>query len=438
MEDITGNRLHIFTLLVNRNSDIPKVRLKAKKLAQVSYFKRLKMVEVATAASELSRALIKFSKGGKISFYFVSSGEKDEARAGIKIYAQGNRACYKTYSDKNNNEGCIFSLSELRSIYPFLGLFKVFDYMDILGGYNGSPLKVVGIKWSERISWQELEKREKDIRDEIFPKDEDVYIENLRIKHEEVLRLLKEKARQNRRLERMNKELLGLSRDIEALAQERTLAEIALKVADKVRNPATAIGGLARSLLKKAKVDEATKKKIEAIFNEAQKLEKIVKNFENVARLNVQFFTNQDLNKLVKEVIEEFLPRFEAKKGIKVQLNLSKEPIIIRANKKILKIALLHVLRNAIDVSKPGKDVIVQVVRDDNGPKVMISDSGPGLPKHIKDIILKGELPSVGGLGLSVVHQILLEHQGSLKFEDKEGGGSIIIFEFPKRWKEQF
>ncbi len=437
MENIVEDKLHIFTLLVNKDSDIPKVRLKAKKLAQVSYFQRLKVVEVSTSASELARAVIKFSKGGKISFYFVSSTKG--SKAGIEIYVKGNRSCYRKYIDRDTrSEVCMFSISLLRSIHPFLGLSKIFDYMEILGGYDGSALEVVGIKWSENVSWQELQRREKEIRDEIFPKDEDAYIENLRIKHEEVLRLLKEKARQNRRLERMNKELLSLSRDIEALTQERTLAEIALKVADKVRNPATAIGGLARSLLKRAKVDDVTKKKIEAIFNEAKKLETIVRNFENVAKLNVQFFKNQDLNKLVREVVEEFLPRFEAKKGIKIRLNISKEPIIIKANKKILKIALLHVLRNAIEVTTPGEEVIVEVIRDDGVPKVKISDKGPGLPKEVKDMISEGALPTKGGLGLSAVRQILLEHQGMLSFKDRDGGGTTIILEFPKRWKEQF
>ena len=432
MEDIVEDRLHIFTLLVSKDSDIPKVRLKAKRLAQVSYFKKLKVIEVSVSASELARALIKFSKGGKFTFYFVSS---KQGMAGIEISIEGNRPLDKEEGLDGESSAC--SLSKLKTLYPFLGLSRIFDYMEILGGCD-KPLKVVGIKWSERISWQELQKREKEIRDEIFPKDKDAYIENLRIKHEEVLRLLKEKARQNRRLERMNKELLSLSRDIEALAQERTLAEIALKVADKVRNPATAIGGLARSLLKKAKVDENTKRKIEAIFNEAKRLEEIVRNFENVARLNVQFFTNQDLNKLVKEVIEEFLPRFEAKKGIKIRLNLAKEPVNIKANKKILKIALLHILRNAIDVTKAGEEVIVEVVRDNGVPKVMVKDRGPGLPQEVKDMILEGKLPTTSGLGLSAVRQIMLEHQGTLMFKERDGGGTTVILEFPKRWKERF
>ncbi len=432
-KDIVKDRLHIFTLLVSKDSDIPKVRLKAKMLAQVSYFRKLKVIEVSTSASELARALVKLSNGGKISFYFVSS---HKGRAGIEISVEGNSPCYK--QEKEGGNLCVLSLKDLKELHPFLGLSKIFDYMEVLGGYNGTPLKVVGIKWSERISWEDLQRREKEIRDEIFPKDEDAYIENLRIKHEEVLRLLKEKARQNRRLERMNKELLSLSRDIEALAQERTLAEMALKVADKIRNPATAIGGLSRALLKKAKVDESTKVKIKAIFNEAKKLEEIVRNFENVARLNVQFFTKQDLNQLVKEVVEEFLPRLEAKKGIKVKLELSKEPIIIKANKKILKIALLHVLRNALDVSDEGKEVLIRVELNEEGPRVIVGDRGPGLPKEIREIILEGKTPTTKGLGLSAVRQILIEHQGRLLFEDRKEGGTMIIFAFPKRWKEQF
>jgi len=431
--NIIKDRIHLITLLVKTNLDIPNVRSKAKLLAQTSYFHKLKVVEISTAASELARSILSFSKTGKITLYFVCSQEN---MGGICIDAQGKHPCY---TRNTNNQTCFINIHALKSQHPFPALNKLFDYMEILGGFGGTPLRIKGIKFSNTVTWEELQRREKEIRTEIFPKDANYYIENLRMKHEEVLQLLKEKTQQNNRLERMNKELLTLTKDLEAMAKERTLAEVALKIADKVRNPATSIGGLAKSLLKKTDPSDPTAKKIQAIYKEAVTLEKIVKNFEQLAGMNVQHFIQEDLNLLVKDVVQNLLPSLEGKRGIKINVDIPSSPILVKANRKFLKIALLHVLRNALDVSPPGEKILVQVLRGENGPEIRVIDQGKGMSEKVKKVI-SGDQPvtSGSGLGLSLVRQILSEHQGTLKIRKQPLGGTAVIFAFPNRWKEQF
>src|SRR3990172_3191163 len=53
-----------------------------------------------------------------------------------------------------------------------------------------------------------------------------------------------------KRMEQINLELMNLNQDMESIISERTLNMIALSIADKIRNPATVIGGTAQRILK--------------------------------------------------------------------------------------------------------------------------------------------------------------------------------------------
>lgn len=95
--------------------------------------------------------------------------------------------------------------------------------------------------------------------------------------------------------------------------------------------------------------------------------------------------------------------------------------------------ALVNLLRNAVQSSAPGK-VVLSWGMDDEWAWYQVDDSGPGIPEEIRPKIFEPffTTKNVGagtGLGLSVAHGIIEEHNGRIEvFESDLGGACFRVF----------
>ena len=425
-------RLHILTLAIKRDKDIPRVRAKAKLLARTAGFNRLAIIQTATAGSEVARLLLNKYKGGRVVMSLVNA-RKAHFGVGIELLFESAAEGAAPPS----NVVCQLPLEALGSGLSS-GLSRVLDFFEISGGCNDFPIKLMCLKFGSQVSWETLEEKQIALRRDIFADTEESYMENLRAKHDEVLRLLREKSEQNVKLDRANTELLELSQNLEALAQERTIAEMSLAIADQVRNPAVAIGGLSKILLRIECITDEDRPKILAITKQAAKLEKIVAEFDNLAERQSKLFIDDDLRLIVEETASLWKSHREFPEiGLKV--TALKDPITIKANRHTLKIAIQHLFRNAAAASVSGDEIAVRVTREEGRPLLIISDKGSGMTPSIQEKLFKEPFTSRqqgAGLGLILARQIINEHQGSIELESEPGAGTVVFVSFPIRWQE--
>ncbi len=425
MDQSINNKLHIIRLVIKKLSDIPKVRAKAKTVAELLQFPRLARTQIATAASEATRMVLILSKGGLLDISAVPGND------------HGKSALFLSFQGAEGMNGLRSASESTLNSKVISGIKAVMDEVS-LTAEPGTPLSLEFKKSGSPVSWHEFPSLAQTLREELFKDTEELAQENLKAKHEEVLRLLKELSHKNHELNKANRELLQLSNDLEALAHERTVAELGLRIADKVRNPAMVIGGLARTLLKKAGLDEDLASKLQAIFKEAAHLEKIVREFESLALTQQRFLKSVDLRKLLVEVIKTWSPAL-AKKKLKVKTRFAPEPVKITANPQTLKVAILHILRNSSDASPEGGTIVIEAGRKENRPFLTVQDSGPGIPKEIMDKLFKASVstkPAGTGLGMLLVKHIVEEHQAEIKIDTRPGTGTRVSILFPARWRE--
>lgn len=240
-------------------------------------------------------------------------------------------------------------------------------------------------------------------------------------------RLAKDRAR----IHRISRELLSLNQNTEAIVTERTRTELALKVAHEIRNPVMVIGGLAGRLLKNNIPLEERRKKLEMIRKQADRLNAIVRRFENFQVATNWAFTQQTAEKLIVNAIDLIMPEAE-KKGIEIKFQAAKAPVIIEANGYLIKMALIHCLRNAIEASSTGQQIEVSTERTDVGVIIRIKDRGRGIPEDIMKALFDsscGIKSKRRGLGLAVVKQIVEEHGGSITISSAiHAGTEVEIF----------
>ena len=239
-------------------------------------------------------------------------------------------------------------------------------------------------------------------------------------------------------IEAVNFDMTELNKELVTIGAERTMNIMALTVADKVRNPATVIGGLCRRILDKEKVSGRLGDNLNNIIEEANKLEEIVNDFQTLLKNKQSMFKLYDLNRTVKSVIS-VIKKDAASRTIKITADISEEPLKINMQKHLLRIALFHIMRNSIEATPEGGIITVKTFLDGDNAAIKVSDTGYGISREDVERIFDpffSTKKSGFGMGLPLAKQILHEHLGELRLESKPGKGTVFDITFPIRWKE--
>ena len=98
-------------------------------------------------------------------------------------------------------------------------------------------------------------------------------------------------------------------------------------------------------------------------------------------------------------------------------------------------------MENAIKFSEKGDEIRISISEEDSSIICSISDDGIGIPSNEFDKIFTrfyqvGEVITRkfegAGLGLSIVNEIIIRHNGKIWVESEDGKGSTFHIKFPK------
>ncbi len=214
-------------------------------------------------------------------------------------------------------------------------------------------------------------------------------------------------------------------------SQQRFLAD----VSHELRTPLTVIKGNV-DLMRRMK--EADEESLTSIDQEAGRLTRLVGGLLMLAQaesgklaLNMK---TVELDLLLTEVFTEM--RVLAGSRVKVHLN-EIDQVLVNGDRDRLKQVLLNLVANAIQYTPQGGDVFLSMSRLGEQVRIIIRDTGPGIPAedlpHIFDRFYRAEKSrtrsavSGFGLGLSIAHWIVERHGGEIKVESKDGRGTTFV-----------
>ena len=256
-----------------------------------------------------------------------------------------------------------------------------------------------------------------------------------------VLVIIRELEHQQHKLTEATMELVRLNEQMNRLVGERTRSQMALRLAHEVRNPTTVIGGLIRRLSRKDHIDP-TKLRVTYLpkmLEQTRKLEDIVVRFEDVLSQEISNLAILDLNVIAKSCVDSLLPSAR-KKEVNLYFKGVKTPLFFKGNREILELSVRHLIENAIEFCKKGDSVKVIAQPAMDGVRLIIKDTGPGIPEDIlRNIFSDGHRDdSVRkiGFGLPFIKKIIEEHGGTFSIESQEGRGTVVTIEFPTHLSE--
>ena len=96
--------------------------------------------------------------------------------------------------------------------------------------------------------------------------------------------------------------------------------------------------------------------------------------------------------------------------------------------------ALSNIIENALESMPNGGKLTLEAKRDNANIVTSIRDTGCGIAQENLDSVYDPFFTSKtrgAGLGLTMVYQIIMNHDGELKFESKEGIGTTVTIRLP-------
>ncbi|PBJ04386.1 sensor histidine kinase [Flavobacterium sp. ACN6] len=226
----------------------------------------------------------------------------------------------------------------------------------------------------------------------------------------------------------------ALRRTIERMERLTLLGEMTAGIAHELNTPLGNILGFAE-LIKEQNKDPDIDSDISIVINSVIYSREIVKK--------LMFFSCEMPHKLELQEIKpiiifalSFLKSNFQKKGIKHELVFTNENIAAKLDSVQITQVIFNLLINAIYASPEKSTIRIVVDHDDFNLFLKIEDQGTGIPENIKEKIFEPFFStkpvSYGcGLGLSVVHGIIKNHNGEILIENNIPNGTIFIIRIP-------
>lgn len=147
-----------------------------------------------------------------------------------------------------------------------------------------------------------------------------------------------------------------------------------------------------------------------------------------------------DLIELVGQLVEEL--RESIAESHQLLFNHDSSRLLVEADSKLLRQALINIVRNGVDFSPAGSTLILEVAQNDKQAVINVEDSGPGIAAEEISLIFepfyRGQNVrniSGAGLGLAIAARSIARHGGSLTVQSQEGQGSRFTITLPlKGW----
>jgi len=222
--------------------------------------------------------------------------------------------------------------------------------------------------------------------------------------------------------------------EIELSRRLAAIGRLTSGVAHEVKNPINAIVVHLEVMRQKLKdIDPDTKRHIDVISSEIQRLDRVVQTLVDFTRPVELRLHDTDLRKLVDEVVMLAKPAAE-QQGVTIDRQLSTDSMLTRVDVDLVKQAVLNIVINGVQAMPDGGELRLSLRREPESVLLTICDQGRGIPTDIRDKVFNLYFTTKkggSGIGLAMAYRVVQLHHGSLEFTSIAGHGTTFYLRFP-------
>lgn len=218
----------------------------------------------------------------------------------------------------------------------------------------------------------------------------------------------------------------------EIAARTKGLETLGARLAREVEEPLQRLRAELDGAAARSTGDERFARRVTVIRNELERMEGILADYLHFARPFEDLSSEPvDLRRLADDVLAVVEVR-AADAGLEVRA--SGPSVVVAADPRRLKEALLNLVANAIEATPRGGRVEVRVAAEPRHARVVVEDTGRGMPRE--------QLAKVGtpffttrsegtGLGVALAQAVASAHGGSLRYESERDQGTRATLTLP-------
>ena len=216
--------------------------------------------------------------------------------------------------------------------------------------------------------------------------------------------------------------------------------EFTANVSHELKTPLTSISGYAEIMMNGLVRPEDMEGFSRRIYNEASRLIGLIEDIIKLSRLDegkVELEKEEvNLYRLTREIVRRLAPQAAARN---IQIEVMGEEVLYHGIRQVLDEMIYNICENAIKYNKVGGKVSVWVGSTLKGKKIIVSDTGIGIPEDQQERIFerfyrvdKSHSKESGGtgLGLSIVKHGAMLHNASIHVESELNKGTKMELTF--------
>lgn len=233
-------------------------------------------------------------------------------------------------------------------------------------------------------------------------------------------------------------QLATYKRDLAAAERAAAWQDIARIAAHEIRNPLTPIQFAIRKIRESVRrlpesEQEEMRESLDSILGEVDTLKALASNFSQFAKLPEPSPAPEDLNRLASETVE----LFSKERAAKFVMELAEGLPQAMADTRQMRMVLNNLLKNSVEAMPQGGTVTLRTRSEGAGGGwivLEIEDTGTGMDQETlakaADAYFTTKTKG-SGLGLAVVHKIVLQHGGRFEIESEPGRGTKVTMRIP-------
>jgi signal transduction histidine kinase len=227
------------------------------------------------------------------------------------------------------------------------------------------------------------------------------------------------------------------------------VAEFSASLAHELKNPLASIRSAVEQLCGRTFEDDDDRILGRLIVRESDRLDGILKEFSDFARVDVTERRPIDVDELVRDVLETAGRHPVAEGRASIESERLDDLQGLWGDPELLHRSLLNLVLNALQVGDPENPVRVRIISDSLRPdlvpgeislgnpvRIRVIDDGPGIdPEDLPRIFdpFYTRRPGGSGLGLSIAHRAVQAHGGALLASSIPGEGATFAIVLPRR-----
>ena len=222
---------------------------------------------------------------------------------------------------------------------------------------------------------------------------------------------------------------------LDRLDKAATMLTMASGMAHELGTPLGVIVGRAEQLLRRAAGDERDTRAAQAILDQAEHINEVVRGFLDLARGGPPSLQLVPPAMVVSSALALVEHRF-ARAGVQLASNVPDDLPAVGCEPRLIQHALVNLLLNACDACPPGSRVELTAELAEGGLRFVVLDDGAGITSadaaRVTEPFFTTKAHGKGtGLGLAIVSEIAKSHRGSLSLTPALPRGTRACVQLP-------